>query len=170
LPLIIWGIDRILAGKSPRLLFFSYFILFVTSFYMGFMVAIFSGLYFIARFFMAPKKQLKSLIPYVLTAGLATGAAMIMILPAVLDLQANGETLSTITKLKTEATAPLDLIMKNMIAVYDTTKYGSIPFIFAGLLPLALCLYYFISRKVPWLHKVLYGALFAILIESFYLV
>lgn len=170
LPLIIWGIDRILAGKSPRLLFFSYFILFVTSFYMGFMVAIFSGLYFVARFFMAPKKQLKSLIPYVLTAGLATGAAMIMILPAVLDLQANGETLSTITKLKTEATAPLDLIMKNMIAVYDTTKYGSIPFVFAGLLPLTLCLYYFISRKVPWLHKVLYGALFAILIASFYLV
>ena len=110
LPLIVWGIDRILAGKSPRLLFFSYFILFVTSFYMGFMVAIFSGLYFIARFLMAPKKQLKALIPYVLTAGLATGAAMIMILPAVLDLQANGETLSAITKLKTEATAPLDLI------------------------------------------------------------
>lgn len=170
LPLIVWGIDRILAGKSPRLLFFSYFILFVTSFYMGFMVAIFSGLYFIARFLMAPKKQLKRLVPYLLTAGLATGAAMIMILPAVLDLQANGETLSTITKLKTEATAPLDLIMKNMIAVYDTTKYGSIPFIYAGLLPLALCLYYFISRKVPILHKVLYAALFGILTASFYLV
>ncbi|MDT2757135.1 YfhO family protein [Enterococcus asini] len=170
LPLIIWGIDRLLAKKSPKLLFFSYLLMFVTSFYMGFMVALFSGLYFIARFLMAPKKQLKSLLPYFLTAGLATGASMVMILPAVLDLQANGETLSTVTKLKTEATAPLDLIMKNMVAVYDTTKYGSIPFIYAGLLPLALCLYYFISRKVPWLHKVLYASLFAILIASFYLV
>ena len=51
---------------------------------------------------------------------------MIMVLPAVLDLRTNGETLSEITTFKTEATAFLDIIMKNMIGVYDTTKYGSI--------------------------------------------
>ena len=61
---------------------------------------------------------------------------MIMVLPAVLDLRTNGETLSEITTFKTEATAFLDIIMKNMIGVYDTTKYGSIPFIYIGLLPL----------------------------------
>ena len=67
---------------------------------------------------------------------LAGGASMIMVLPAVLDLRTNGETLSEITTFKTEATAFLDIIMKNMIGVYDTTKYGSIPFIYIGLLPL----------------------------------
>lgn len=170
LPLIIWGIDRVLAGKSPRLLFFSYLLMFLTSFYTGFMLAIFSALYFIVRFFMAPKRNLRYVLPYGLTALLAGGASMIIILPAILDLSANGETLSTVTKLKTEATAPLDLLMKNMIAVYDTTKYGSIPFIYVGLLPLVLCLYYFISRRIPWKNKLLYGALFGILIASFYLV
>lgn len=95
---------------------------------------------------------------------------MIIVLPAVLDLRSNGEALSQITTLKTEATSYLDLIMKNMIGVYDTTKYGSIPFVYAGLLPLVLCLFYFASRKVPLKNKFLYGSLFAILIASFYLV
>ena len=169
LPLIIWGIDRILAGKGPRLLFCSYLLMFVTSFYTGFMIAIFSALYFIARFFMAPKHNLRYVLPYGLTALLSGGASMIMILPAVMDLAANGETLSSITKLKTEATAPLDLLIKNMIGVYDTTKYGSIPFIYAGLLPLALCLFYFISRKIRLRDKLLYAGIFAVLIASFYL-
>ena len=78
---------------------------------------------------------------------------MIIVLPAVLDLRSNGEALSQITTLKTEATSYLDLIMKNMIGVYDTTKYGSIPFVYAGLLPLVLCLFYFASRKVPLKNK-----------------
>lgn len=47
---------------------------------------------------------------------------MIIVLPAVLDLRSNGEALSQITTLKTEATSYLDLIMKNMIGVYDTTN------------------------------------------------
>lgn len=91
----------------------------------------------------------KSIVPYGITSLLAGGASMIIVLPAVLDLRSNGEALSQITTLKTEATSYLDLIMKNMIGVYDTTKYGSIPFIYAGLLPLVHCLFYFASRKVP---------------------
>lgn len=169
LPLIIWGIDRILAGKSGRLLFCSYLLMFVTSFYTGFMIAIFSALYFIIRFLMAPKRNLRYVLPYGATALLSGGAAMVMILPAVLDLAANGETLTPITKLKTEATAPLDLLVKNMIGVYDTTKYGSIPFVYVGLLPLALCLFYFASRKIRLWDKLLYALLFAVLITSFYL-
>lgn len=95
---------------------------------------------------------------------------MIIILPAVLDLRSNGEELSTITKFKTEATGVFDLVMKNMIGVYDTTKYGSIPFIYIGLLPLLLCILYFVSKRIPLKDKLLYAGLFSILIASFYIV
>jgi uncharacterized membrane protein YfhO len=37
---------------------------------------------------------------------------MIIILPAILDLRSNGEALSQITTLKTEATAFWDIVMK----------------------------------------------------------
>lgn len=94
---------------------------------------------------------------------------MIMILPAVMDLRANGETLTEITQLKTEATAFWDILIKNMIGVFDTTKYGSIPFIYVGLLPLTFCLFFFVTKKIPVKQKLAFGSLFVILIASFYL-
>lgn len=75
---------------------------------------------------------------------------MIVILPSILDLRTNGEELTQITTFKTEATSWWDFIAKNLIGSYDTTKYGSIPFIYIGLLPLALCLFFFICKKIPW--------------------
>lgn len=170
LPLIILGIHRVMDYKRPTLLFVSYLLLFLSSFYMGFMIGIFSFLYFMARLFTKWSLYKKSIVPYGITSLLAGGASMIIILPAVLDLRSNGETLTQITTLKTEATSYLDIIMKNMIGVYDTTKYGSIPFIYAGLFPLVLCLFYFASRKINLKNKLLYGSLFALLIASFYLV
>ncbi|MGG5365997.1 YfhO family protein [Enterococcus sp. DIV0240a] len=170
LPLVILGIHLVMDQKRPTLLFVSYLLLFLSSFYMGFMVGVFSFLYFLARLFTKWSVYKKSILPYGITSLLAGGASMIIILPAILDLQSNGEALSQITTLKTEATAFWDIVMKNMIGVYDTTKYGSIPFIYAGLFPLVLCLFYFAVKKVPLINKLLFGSLFALLIASFYLV
>lgn len=169
LPLIIWGINRVMDLKKPTVLFVSYLMLFLTSFYMGFMIGIFSVLYFIARLLTNWKVYKKSILPYGITSLLAGFASMIMILPSILDLRTNGEELTKITTFKTEATAWWDAISKNLIGSYDTTKYGSIPFIYIGLLPLALCLFFFICKKIPWKNKLAYGTIAAILIASFYI-
>lgn len=170
LPLIILGIHRLMDKRKPTLLFVSYLLMFLSSFYMGFMVGLFSFLYFFARLFTNWKRYKQSIIPYGITSLLAGGASMIIILPAILDLRTNGESLTAITQLKTEATSFWDIIMKNMVGVYDTTKYGSIPFIYVGLFPLILCVLYFVSNKTPRKNKILFGSLFAILIASFYFV
>ncbi|MFQ7234299.1 MAG: YfhO family protein [Enterococcus hulanensis] len=169
LPLIIWGINRVMDLKKPTVLFVSYLMLFLTSFYMGFMIGLFSVLYFIARLITNWKLYKKSIIPYGATSLLAGFASMIVILPSILDLRTNGEELTQITTLKTEATSWWDFIAKNFIGSYDTTKYGSIPFIYIGLLPLALCLFFFICKKIPWKNKLAYGVIAAILIASFYI-
>ncbi|GCF94328.1 copper ABC transporter permease [Enterococcus florum] len=170
LPLVILGINRLMDEKKPTVLFVSYLMLFLTSFYMGFMIGIFSVLYFMARMLTNWKIYKKSILPYGITSLLAGFASLIIILPAVIDLSTNGEELSKITQFKTEATGWWDLAAKNMVGVYDNTKYGSIPFIYIGLLPLALCLFYFICKKIPWKNKVLYGLVGAILVASFYIV
>ena len=133
---VILGIHRLMDQRKPTLLFVSYFLLFITNYYFGFMIGLFSFLYYFARTFTDWQRYKSRIVAYFTTSLLAGGASMIMVLPAVLDLRTNGETLSEITTFKTEATAFLDIIMKNMIGVYDTTKYGSIPFIYIGLLPL----------------------------------
>ncbi|MDU5028285.1 MAG: YfhO family protein [Enterococcus faecalis] len=169
LPLVILGIHRLMDQRKPTLLFVSYFLLFITNYYFGFMIGLFSFLYYFARTFTDWQRYKSRIVAYFTTSLLAGGASMIMVLPAVLDLRTNGETLSEITTFKTEATAFLDIIMKNMIGVYDTTKYGSIPFIYIGLLPLIFCLFYFVTKEVPLKNKLLFGSLFVLLIASFYI-
>lgn len=170
LPLIILGIEKLQDEKKPLLLFVSYFLMFISNFYFGFMVGLFSFLYFFFRTFTNWHRYARRIVTYLTTSLLAGGTSMLIILPTYLDLKTNGEALTTITKLKTEATAPFDILMKNMIGVYDTTKYGSIPFIYIGLIPLIFCLFYFITKKVPLKNKLAFGALFAVIITSFYFV
>lgn len=169
LPLVIWGIDRLLQFKKPILLFISYSLLFLTNYYFGFMVGIFSVLYFLARYFAHFGQYKKRLVPYLTTSLLAGATSMSVILPMYLDLKNNGETLTEIVRFKTEATSFWDLIMKNMIGSYDTTQYGSIPFIYIGILPLLLAVFYFVCRKINWKDKLSFGLVGIFLIASFYI-
>lgn len=168
LPLIILGIQRLFAGKKPTVLFISYLCLFISNYYFGFMVGVFSVLYFIVRYCHCWKEHRKLWRPYLATSFLAGSASMVMILPMFLDLRNNGETLTQLTKLKTEATGLWDLVAKNMVGIYDTTKYGSIPFIYVGLLPLIFALFYFFLRRKTWGQKIGFLCIAAFLVASFY--
>lgn len=169
LPLIILGIHRLMDQRKPVVLFVSYLLLFVSNYYFGFMVGLFSVLYYLARLFVDFKRKKNSFFLYVTTSLLAGISSFIMVLPAVLDLRTNGEELSTITRFKTEDTNFWDLIVKNMVGVFDTTKYHSIPFLYIGLIPLIFCLFFFLSTKFRWQEKVAFGSIFALLIASFYI-
>ena len=168
LPLVILGIHRVMDQKKPLVLFISYFLLFISNFYMAFIVGLFSFFYFLARVLTNPKVYIKQVPMYLITSFLVGGASMVLLLPTILDLRNNGEALTPITTLLTKATGPLDIVIKNMVGVYDTTKFGSIPFLFIGLLPLIFCVYFFIATTISLKEKLCYGSLFLLLIISFY--
>ncbi|WP_086315376.1 hypothetical protein A5821_002859 [Enterococcus sp. 7F3_DIV0205] len=168
LPLIILGINRLTNKKRPLLLFLSYFLLFITNFYMAFMVGLFSFFYFIARWF-SIKGEVRGIVHYLITSLLAGGASLIVILPTFIDLRNNGESFSKITGFTTDNIGILDLIVKNMVGVYDTTRNGGTPFTYVGLIPLILCLFFFFSKKIAKRSKLSLGALFLLLIASFYI-
>ena len=169
LPLVILGIHRLFAGKKPTVLFVSYLLLFISNYYFGFMIGLFSFFYFLICYANHWKEHKKIIIPYLITALLAGFAAMIMILPMFLDLRNNGETLTQIAKWKTDATGIWDLIAKNMVGVYDTTKYNSIPFIYIGLLPLIFAVFAFFKKTLTVVQKVGFFLLGALLVASFYI-
>lgn len=169
LPLIILGIHRLMDQHKPGLLFVSYVFLFVSNFYFGFMVGVFSLLYFLARTVSDWQVYKKKIVPYFLTSFLAGGSAMFIILPTYFDLKFNGEQLDTLNWIKTEGTSWLDLIAKQFIGAYDTTKYGSVPFIYVGLLPLILMFTAFLSKKIKRKLKLSWIFLFTCLIASFYI-
>ncbi|WP_348921134.1 YfhO family protein [Enterococcus rotai] len=168
LPLVILGIHRLMDEKKRGLLYISYFLLFISNYYIGFMVGMFSFFYFFVRFYTDSKRYKSSILPYVITSLLAGGASMIVILPTILDLGNNGESLDTFDHLITSGVGVWDVLVKSLPGVYDTTKYNGSPFIYMGLLPLLFLIFYFVSKKIPRKNKILYGSLVILLIASVY--
>ena len=169
LPLVILGINYLLKNKIIWLLFSSYILLFTSNYYMGFIVGIFSFIYFILTVCFDYKKNVKYVGRYLVTAISSALCSMFIILPTFLDLYLNGEQTNSVYALKTDATGVWDLIIKNMNGVYDSTKYGSTPFIFVGILPVIFLVYYFINSKIQLNKKLLNGSLLLVIILSFYI-
>lgn len=169
LPLVILGIHRLIEYKKPMLLFISYLLLFLSSFYLGFMVGVFSFLYYTSRVIAHWHENRRSIPMYLTTSLLAGGASMVTILPTLIDLRSNGESLTIINRFFTGGLGPWDLIAKSMVGVYDTSKYEAMPFIYAGILPLLFFVFYFFTKKISWKDKVANGVLVALLIASIYI-
>ncbi|ODJ52136.1 copper ABC transporter permease [Brochothrix thermosphacta] len=167
LPMVVLGINRLLQKSKPTLLFVAYALLFISNYYMGFMVGIFTVMYVICMVILEPEGRLRKLVLYFSTSILAGLTSMIMILPMILDLRNNGEKLSTITSFLTEETHLWDMVVKSMIGVYDTTKYNSIPFTYVGLLPLIMAIFFFVTPKIALKTKVVLGSLLMIISISF---
>ena len=168
LPLIIWGINRIQEKQKPLLLFISYTLLFLSNYYFGFIVGVFSVLYMFLRVYCYPKYK-ESILSYFVTSLLAGGASMVVVLPSVIDLKTNGETLSPINQLITPDVGGWDLIVKQFVGSYDTAKFESAPFIFAGVLPLLLGLFFFFSPQISNRKKIGNASLAGLLILSVYI-
>ncbi|WP_086314603.1 hypothetical protein A5821_002186 [Enterococcus sp. 7F3_DIV0205] len=168
LPLILLGIHRVMDKQKPLLLFISYFLLFVTNYYMAFMVGVFSFLYFTIRTLTDWKRNKGAIFPYLITSILAGGASMVIILPSVIDLRTNGEKMDTIDYFFTNDVGSWDFVVKSMAGAYDTSKFGSAPFIYIGLLPLLFSIFYFVTKKIPLKNKLLYGGLLLFMVISVY--
>ncbi|MGX7352248.1 hypothetical protein RU97_GL002048 [Enterococcus canis] len=168
LPLIIWGIHRLVDKNKVFLLFISYLLMFISNFYMAFIVGLFSFLYYLAYIAIDFRQRKRTIGRYLLTSFLAGGAAMPILLPVLFDLRNNGEGLSVIGSFKTVNTGWMDLLIKNMVGVYDSTKFSTIPFVYVGLTALIFTIFFFITKKICLREKIAYGSLVGILVLSFY--
>jgi len=169
MPLVILGIYRVLDEQKQGLLFVSYLFLFISNFYMGFMIGVFSFLYFMVQLFIHWSVYKKRIFAYLRTSILAGTSSMMMILPMYMDLRENGEKLSKVENLFTEDVCIWSLPLKNFIGAYDTTKFHALPYVYIGLFPLIFMLFFFLSKKIAWREKLGYGILFSFLVASFYL-
>ncbi|MDR1521370.1 MAG: YfhO family protein [Streptococcaceae bacterium] len=169
LPLIILGIHRVLEKQKQGLLFVSYLFLFISNFYTGFMIGVFSFLYFCVQLFIHWSVYKVRIFAYLRTSILSGIASMVMILPMYMDLRENGEKLSKVESFFTEDVCIWSLPLKNFIGAYDTTKFHALPFVYIGLFPLIFMFFFFLSKKIAWSEKLGYGLLFCLLVASFYI-
>ena len=169
IPLILTGLHLLITEKKRILYFTSLSILFIQNYYFGYMTALFLAVWYFCQLSWDFKSRKYSFLDFFLTSLLAGLTSFIMTLPTLFDLRTHGEKLTAITKIKTDASWYLDLFAKQFIGAFDTTKYGSIPMIFVGLLPFILTIVFFTLKSIKFHVKLCYATLLIIIIASFYL-
>lgn len=169
IPLILTGLHLLIRDKKRILYFTSLSILFIQNYYFGYMTALFLIVWYFCQLSWDFKRRKFSFLDFIITSLLAGLTSFIMTLPTLFDLKTHGEKLTAITKIKTDTSWYLDLFAKQFIGAFDTTKYGSIPMIFVGLLPFILTIVFFTLRSIKFHVKLCYATLLIIIIASFYL-
>ena len=169
IPLILTGLHLLLTDKKRILYFTSLSILFIQNYYFGYMTVLFLIVWYFCQLSWDFKKRKFSFLDFIITSLLAGLTSLIMTLPTLFDLKTHGEKLTAITKIKTDASWYLDIFAKQFIGAFDTTKYGSIPMIFVGLLPLILTIVFFTLKSIKFHVKLCYATLLIVIIASFYL-
>lgn len=169
IPLILTGLHLLITEKKRILYFTSLSILFIQNYYFGYMTALFLVVWYFCQLSWDFKSRKFSFLDFFLTSLLAGLTSFIMTLPTLFDLRTHGEKLTAISKIKTDASWYLDLFAKQFIGAFDTTKYGSIPMIFVGLLPFILTIVFFTLKSIKFHVKLCYATLLIIIIASFYL-
>ncbi len=178
LPLVCFGIEALVRENRFKLLVISLCYAFISNFYIGFMIAIFTVIYFLYYFFAnAEYKNAKGLIGSLIKKGAFTGlcgitSALIsafMILPVYSALQNGKFTFTTPDYTFKSNYDLLDIATKLFPNSYDTVRMEGLPFIFCGSVALILTAGYFCSRKFRFSQKISAAALIGAMLICMYI-
>ena len=181
LPLIILGVEYLVDDGRKINYIIPTAIMFVANFYIGFMVAIFIGLYFIYYVFFGTKRKFKNFGEIFMTfvrMGISTVVVMlcsiIMILP-VYNALALGKFDFSVPDYSYKAMFnPVELVpclLPNQyysVNVDEGTRFYGRPEIYCGVLTFLLIPLFFMNKKIKRNNKIGYGFLVFVLLFSMY--
>lgn len=178
LPLVCYGIESLVREYRFRLLIGSLIYAFVSNFYIGFMIAIFTVLYFIYCYFSFARYDKASVV---ITGFIKKGSFMglcgitaalsscFMLLPVYNSLQ-NGKLTFTEPDYSLNTNFDfLDVAQKLFPNSYDTVNVSGLPFIYCGSLTLILAAVFFCCRKIKPAQRLGIGFLLGALLLCMYI-
>lgn len=174
LPLIALGIERLVDQGKFRLLVFSLIYAFVTCFYIGFMLAIFSTIYFLYYLVCAKNKSIYEhlLTKFIQFGCCGIGAAMcscFMILPVYKSLSYGKFAFSTPDYSFVTNFNLLDLANKIIPNSYDTVRMEGLPFIYCGIIAILFVPAYFFMKKINARERIASAFVLMIMIFCMYI-
>lgn len=172
LPLVMLGLIRIIrTGRVSILYIVSLFLTVFSNYYIGYMICVFSLLFFAFQYFLRytdlqeVKEHVRSFLLYAVSSVLAVGMSAVSLFCAVFSLrgQKSGG-LPFSAKLNFN---PLDLFSGLYTNAFHGNLSDGLPLIYCGVLGAVLCLLFFLNRNIGGREKLLTAALFLVLIASF---
>ena len=175
LPLIALGVEYLVDDGRKLNYAIPLAVMCIANFYIGFMLCIFTAIYFIYYVCFGSDKQkfdTKSLVKVVLRMVIATAAAIavaaFMILP-VYNALALGKFDFTKPDYSFKAQfTPLEFITQFCVNCYNTVDVQGMPEIYSGVLAFLCVPLFFLNKRIPVRKKMGYGFLLACLIISMY--
>ena len=175
LPLVALGIARLREDARPWLYVVALAVSLALNFYIGYILCLFSVLFFLFEFFSAPKALApdgrRTLLRFVLSSLAAGALAAVLLLPAFLSLRNGKASLDlSILTLTPRFTLP-ELLSKLYPAAfrYEEIMPEGLPQIFCGTVTTVLTVLYFANRRIPARRRLLAGGLMLVLIVSFWI-
>ena len=174
LPLIVLGVERLVRHGRMGLYIISLAVMFVSNFYIGYMVGIFTFLYFL--YFCTQAGTLRSMklfgkrfLAFAVGAAVAVACAAFMLLPMYYSLKL-GKLDFTQPDFSLKANfKAFDFITKLLPESYDTVRNEGLPFVYCGTLTLLLVPLYFLNRQIGLRRKLGAAAILGAILGSMYL-
>ena len=178
LPLIAYGIEELIKKGHYKLYTVSLAVALMSNFYIGFMLCIFTAVYFFVYYFMHNENKrnnpygekghlAKSFLRIGFFSILAVAIAAVILLSAYYSLTFGKTTFSTTNWEFTTRFDILDMFVKFLPCSYDTVRPEGLPFVYCGVITLLLIPVFFCSSRISVREKALTAVLIAFFILSF---
>ncbi len=169
LPLMVLGIRRLVDGRGWYLYTFILALGIITNFYMGYMLCIFSVIYFVCYFLLISgrRKNIKAILLYVMSSLLAGMLSMWVLLPTISAMRggkadAGIEDLLQCAKQFVRQLSTHEIIVANFCGVIP----GGLPLIYTGIFVILVIVWWFLGNE-DWKQKVGYILMIATICFSF---
>jgi uncharacterized membrane protein YfhO len=169
LPLVIWGAERLYRERKGGLLLGALIYAFFTSYYIGYMIGIFTFLYYTACHIL-DKVSFKAYVRGCCRLGgvalLAAGCCAVLLLPAFLNLWQGQSEMWAAPTSSFSGYVPAQLGYKLIPGRYDSLTDTGLPNLYFSLWGLWAAVLYFLNRRIPTREKWCFGGLLAVLVIS----
>lgn len=174
LPLICLGLEKFIDTGRFRLLVAAWVYAFVTCFYIGFMLAIFSVIYYILYMVVTKSESARELFfkKSFQVLGLGVTAVMIsafMIIPVYESLSYGKFEFSVPDYSLVENFPLIELLDKLLPNSYDTVRMTGLPFIYCGIITVLLLPAYFLCKDIRRSERIGYAAVMMLLVFCMYI-
>lgn len=171
-PIMILSVERIIHEKKYILFTFVCSLLFITNYYMGYMVGIFSFFYFVYYYFSSEQdKSMKDFLKkfgiYIRSAIIAVMCSAFVLLPVYYSLKLGKFGFNNPSYMPDSLFELFDLFTKMLPSSYDTLRSGGLPVIYCGIMTLFLLPLYFLNSNITTKQKFISASLLVVMICSF---
>ena len=173
LPLVVLGIHRILENHFPTLYILSLTFSILFNYYIGFMICIFSVLYFCAICFVQKKhiiRDFRIFFRYGLASLIAGLLTMFILIPTLKGVSGGKAAFDSSLFTFSANFTVQDFLTRflNSYFCFKNNTVSGLPNVFCGILILFLCILFFLNRKIRLHEKLAAVFLLAVLYLSFY--